>query len=121
MTIHDVLRERLLSAAGVDVPDTGSVVSIESIRASNWCPEFEELRRNRMIMGYFRYGPLRDQPRGKYNNVASIRKRLDNYEIDGNLEHLVDAANICMVEFVTSGHPERHFRSVDDGDHTEEA
>lgn len=41
------------------------------------CPIFEEYRKNRMIIGYFRYGSLQS-PIGcaKYDNVGSIEKRL---------------------------------------------
>ena len=41
------------------------------------CPIFEEYRKNRMIIGYFRYGSLQSQIGGaKYDNVGSIEKRL---------------------------------------------
>lgn len=34
-----------------------------------------------------------------------------------NREHLVDAANLCLVEFAV--HPEKPFSPVDDGEHTQ--
>ena len=113
--IHALLRRRLLERAGVDRP---APVRLADIIAAQSCPEFEQLRQNRMVMGYFRYGDLHRQRPGQYDNVASIRRRLERYEADGNLEHLVDIANIAMVEFVTSDHPKRHFHAVDDGEHT---
>lgn len=93
--------------------------SLEEIYATQWCNEFEQLMRNRLAMGYFRYGPLNKQPKGKYDNIASIRRRLDKYEQTGNLEFLVDSANICLVEFLNGNHPNKHFSAIDDGEHTQ--
>ena len=72
------------------------------------CPIFEEYRKNRMIMGYFRYGSLQSQiGRSKYDNVGSIEKRLSIYKNDHNREHLVDIANLAMIEFELSIPPIR--------------
>ena len=68
-------------------------------------------------MGAFRYGLLKDQV-GGYDNVGSAIRRLEHYRRTGNCEHLVDAANLMMIEFVSSVHPLKHFTSVDDGEHT---
>ena len=47
------------------------------------CPRFEEYRKNRMVMGYFRYGSLRSQiGQAKYDYVGSIEKRLSIYKSD---------------------------------------
>lgn len=90
--------------------------SLQEIRESETCPEFEKLRSNRMVMGAFRYGLLQNQKKGQYKNVESIQKRLNAYKKDKNKEHLLDIANICMVEWVT-GHG--HFTATDDGCHIE--
>lgn len=114
-TIHDILRERLLAKAGIIkssilTPDLDTIDKIQS------CPKFEEYRRNRMLMGYFRYGPLIYQiGKAKYDNIGSIEKRIAQYKKDNNREHLVDIANLAMIEFAT--HPDYPFNSVDDGDH----
>jgi hypothetical protein len=43
---------------------------------------------------------------------------LRKYKADGNQEHLVDAANLCMVEFIQPAcHPSPHFTPSDDGEH----
>lgn len=71
-TVHDYLRARLLNQAGVfepaePAPSLGEIARVQS------CPSFEEYRRNRLIMGYFRYGSLQSQiGRAKYDNVSSI-------------------------------------------------
>jgi hypothetical protein len=83
---------------------------------------FEVLRRNRLAIGYFRYcHNFHSGERGKYNSVDSTIERLRRYKRDGNQEHLVDAANLCMVEFVQpSCHPKPHFTASDDADHATE-
>ena len=80
------------------------------------CPIFEEYRKNRMIIDSFRYGSLQS-PIGcaKYDNVGSIESASLLYKSDRNREHLVDIANLAMIEFAT--HPNYPFRPPDDGIH----
>ena len=114
-TVHDYLRARLLQQAGVFEPVKPAPSLDEIVRVQS-CPRFEQYRKNRMIMGYFRYGSLQSQiGRAKYDNVGSIEKRLSIYKSDHNREHLVDIANLAMIEFAT--HPEYPFRPSDDGLH----
>lgn len=114
-TVHDYLRARLLQQAGIFEP-TEPAPSLDVIARMQSCPIFEEYRKNRMIMGYFRYGSLQSQIGcAKYDNVGSIEKRLSIYKSDHNREHLVDIANLAMVEFAT--HPNYPFRPSDDGVH----
>jgi hypothetical protein len=76
--------------------------------------------RNRMVQGFFRYGSLHSpELREKaYDNVSGAIRRLERYRADGNIEHLVDAANLCLMEFmVPNCHESPSFRSIDDGEH----
>lgn len=84
----------------------------EAYKASQWSPQFETYMRNRLLLGGMRYGKNFTNEPGKpqYDRVKSIRKRLDDYEVTGNLEKLVDVANLCMLEFEEGRHPLRHFR-----------
>lgn len=93
-------------------------VSLSDLYRSEWSEEFEQLMRNRMVMGYFRYGPMKGGV-GKlhYDRVSSALRRLMNYQESGNQELLVDAANLLLLEFVEKNHPNAHFSSVDDGEH----
>lgn len=92
---------------------------LDSLRESEWCKEFEYLMRNRLIQGVPRYGKLRDKNKPSYNRINSIVSRLKKYEDTGNLEYLVDIANLCLLEFVEGEHPKRHFKSIDDGEHVQ--
>lgn len=86
---------------------------------SEWSYEFEELMRNRLIMGAYRYGKLKAPGKPQFDRMAYAIRCLENFRQTGNLEHLVDAANLCLVEFVEGKHPNRHFAAVDGGDHAE--
>lgn len=70
-------------------------------------------------MGRFRYGRMDDSAKGDYDCVKSAIRRLKLYRLTGNIEHLVDVANLCLVEFVHGRHPNKHFEAVDDGEHVE--
>lgn len=116
MSVHDLLRKRLLERAGIfDTPQRPKL-SLDEIYRKQWNPKFERLMRNRMAMGYFRYGLLQDQiGRHEYDNVKSIKMRLDMYEATGNLEHMVDIANLCQIEFTVN--PDKPFKAADDATH----
>ena len=116
-TIHDMLRKRLLAQAGVLEP-ADPAPSLDEIYAMQWSAEFEQLMRNRLAMGFFRYGPLPKQVGcHKYDNLGSIIERASIYKETKNRELLVDIANLALVEFVV--HPEYPFKAVDDGVHAE--
>jgi hypothetical protein len=84
---------------------------------AQWCPEFEDLMRARLLIGAYRYGPMKAPAKARYDRLTAIRKRLDAYACTGNAENLVDSANLLMLEFVEPDHPSFHFESSDDGEH----
>lgn len=73
--------------------------------------------RNRLAVGALRYGRIHAPGKPVYDRVSSILKRVQAYADTGNLELLVDAANLCLLEFEEGRHPKRHFEAADDGDH----
>jgi hypothetical protein len=46
--------------------------------------------------------------------IDNARARLDLYEKDGNIEHLIDAANFAAIEHIYPSHPKAHFESGDE-------
>lgn len=94
-------------------------VDLDDLGRTEWSDEFEIRMRRRLIMGALRYGRLRAPGKPRYDRLKSIRSRLAAYELDGNLEWLVDVANLCLLEWVEGDHPKRHFKSIDDGEHVE--
>jgi hypothetical protein len=75
--------------------------------------------RNRLVMGAFRYGLLKEGSGGNYDSISSAIQRLKLYQQTGNQEYLVDAANLCLVEFKCGSHENAHFKAIDDGVHVE--
>lgn len=117
-TAHDLIRARLLARAGlVDRP--APKYTLAELEASEWSPEFERLMRNRLIMGALRYGKLGAPNKTKYDRTKSMARRLSLYQQTGNMELLVDIANLCLCEFVECHHPLRHWHVVDGGEHVE--
>ena len=73
--------------------------------------------RTRLLMGRYRYGRMDRTTDTNYDRIGSALKRLKRYRETGNQEFLVDAANLCLMEFVHGYHPDKHFASIDDGEH----
>lgn len=116
--LFESMRARLHARAGLTpAPYAGTPAeqkaTLKELERTEWCPEFERLMRNRLLMGALRYGRLRAPGKPNYNRMPSIMRRLEKYEATGNLEHLVDIANLCLVEYVEGRHPKRHFHAVD--------
>jgi hypothetical protein len=96
----------------------GKAPDIEEIAKHKFSDEFVKLMRNRMIMGFFRYGYNNPNEMKKLDFITSAKRRIELYELSGNTECLVDAANILRMEFEMPNHPNAHFQSVDDGEHS---
>ena len=79
--------------------------------------EFSDLvvkgMRDRMAVGYFRYGKVADAYPHKVSALESLQKRLEKYAETGNTEFLIDAANFCLIEFMSPSHPGAHFKATD--------
>jgi hypothetical protein len=114
---HQLLRERLLFARGLGPNPMLRWFSFNILVKSEWSTKFEQLMRNRLIMGALRYGRLGMACKPTYDHISSINKRLAAYNLTGNKELLVDCANLCLCEFVECHHLLAHFNSIDDGEH----
>lgn len=90
---------------------------LDELKETEWSIRFENLMRNRLIMGAFRYGKIHEEGKPKYDRIESIFKRLIKYSNTGNMEFLVDIANLCLLEFEEGYHINKHFSSIDDGEH----
>jgi len=111
---RDLMRRRLLPPAPRRLPP------VRDLRITERCEEFEDLRLNRKLFGAYRYGLLGDTHRPRHRNIESAIRRLQRYLTDGNMEHLLDAANLCEVEWVRPGsHPNPSLRPLDDGEHVQ--
>jgi len=116
-TVLSLLRQSLESKIR---PDPRPRPSLEELRSTQWSPQFEQFMRNRLIMGGCRYETFDEKRNGHtYKLLKSVRKRLTLYEETGNQEHLVDCANLLMIEFECPTHPNPHFTPSDDSEHVE--
>ena len=111
---HDILRDRLLSRCGLqELPQPKH--SFEELQRTEWSPTFEQLMRNRLIMGALRYGTLEEKRHRPvpYDLIGAIKSKIELYDRTGNLEYMVDIANYCLLEFELGDHPTRHFEALD--------
>lgn len=93
-----------------------SPLSREAILATEYSAEFDELRKNRMAVSFFKYGPLQTNYSEKLiDSIKSLERYLHLYRQTGNTEYLADVANFAMIEFMCPQHPDAHFEAVDDG------
>ena len=92
------------------------IASLEHLRIHQWNDQFITLMRNRLLFGAYRYGEFAKQDIYATDVVNSAIERLKAYQKPegGNAEHLVDAANCCLVEFNHQRHPKFHFEATDD-------
>jgi hypothetical protein len=125
-TLHDIIRDRLLvnvvateqwpKADGSENIDKDTMTDLQW--GEDWL-KILDLMKNRMEMGGYRYDPHRNQRPGQFDNVADAKRRLDLHDKDGNMEHLLDAANITILACLKKAHKKFHFTSIDDGVHAE--
>lgn len=59
--------------------------------------DFNAARKSRLEMGHLRYGM---RGRNFHDAIGSSIARLGDYLAHGNLEHLVDVANLCEIEWI---------------------
>jgi nitrate reductase assembly molybdenum cofactor insertion protein NarJ len=86
---------------------------MSSILSSEYSGKFDELRKNRMIVSYHKYGPVKENYGQKLvNAIDNLKKRLALYEETGNTEYLCDVANFAMIEFMYPQHEKAHFNNL---------
>jgi len=126
-TLHDILRDRLQANVTAteywQKPDAVKT-DRQAMSDAQWGdPMWQhvlDLMHNRMEMGGYRYGPHRNQRKNQFDNVADSIRRLKLHQEDGNMEHLLDAANITILACLKKAHKNFHFESIDDGVHAVE-
>ena len=84
---------------------------------NEYSDKFDELRRNRVEVSFYKHGPAKDNfSTGNVNAIATMEKCIEKYNATGNTEYLCDAANYAMFEFMYPQHPKAHFRATDSGE-----
>lgn len=87
--------------------------------SKEYSDRFDELRKNRIEIGFYKYGPAHNNyTSGNIQAIPSMERCVQRYKDTGNTEFLVDAANFLMLEFMFPQHEKAHFRSTDSGEST---
>lgn len=80
---------------------------------SEYSIEFDKLRKNRVELSYFKYGPARKNfGEGRVDALATAELCIEAFKKDHNSEHLVDAANYLMFRYMYPM-PEEYFKGTD--------
>lgn len=67
---------------------------------TDYSDEFDRLRRNRVAVSYYKYGPAsKNFGEGRVDALATAERCLEAFKRDHNTEHLVDAANVGPKNF----------------------
>lgn len=94
------------------------MMSIEDILKTEWSPKFESIRKNMMVVSYYKYGSIKEN-HSKENNhmdaVQNIKIRLEKYLATGNTEFLCDVANFAMIEFMNPQVAGAYYKGTDSG------
>ena len=91
--------------------------SIESILKTEYSEKFDEIRKNMMVVSYYKYGSLQENYE-KFkcmDAIGNIEKRLQKYRETGNTEFLADVANFAMIEFMYPSIPGAKYTPTDSG------
>ena len=115
ISTHKAIRKHLLS--GISFQETNE---LPSLRRTEWSQRFERFMRNRLLLGAYRYGLINDKDKSGHDFCGDIIRRIAEYVNTGNMECLVDVANMAMLEFEEGNVQGRHFSSSDDGEHIKE-
>lgn len=118
MTDHDFIRKHILDWAGIPDKPARSV-DLDGTRRNvvSAMVGFWELMFHRILMGRFRYGEFGT---GYRDMAEDLERCLRNYKKSRNTEFLVDLANYAWIEFRHGTHPDKHFRTIDDGEHSKQ-
>lgn len=82
--------------------------------SQEYSERFDALRRNRMEVSFYKYGPARKNfSTGNVQAIPTMERCIKKYQETGNTEYLVDAANYLMLEFMFPQHQKAHFRATD--------
>lgn len=90
---------------------------ISQILKTEYSSRFDDIRKNMMVMSYYKYGPMHDNYK-KFkcmDALGNIEKRIVKYKETGNTEFLADVANFAMIEFMYPSIPNAKYVPTDSG------
>ena len=85
-----------------------------SILDTEYSNKFDELRKNRVELSYYKYGPVKENySKHRIDALKSLDLCIKKYNETGNTEYLCDAANYLMFEFMYPQKEGAHFKATD--------
>lgn len=80
---------------------------------TDYSEEFDRLRKNRIVVSFYKYGSARDNfGGGRVDAIATAELCIEAFKKDHNTEHLVDAANYMMFRYMYPM-PNEFFKATD--------
>lgn len=92
-------------------------MSSEEILKTEYSQRFDDIRKNMMVLSYYKYGPMQENYKTEktIDAIGSLEKRLQKYKDTGNTEFLADIANFAMIEFMHPQHERAFYKPTDSG------
>lgn len=86
----------------------------DPILQTEYSETFDRLRKNRVQVSYYKYGPVRkNYGEGRVDAIGTAEACIEAFKKDHNTEHLVDAANYLMFRYMYPL-PGEEFKATDD-------
>lgn len=86
---------------------------MSDILKSEYSEEFDKIRKNRVEVSYFKYGPARkNYNEGRVDAIGSLELCLEKFKKTGNTEYLCDVANYAMFRYMYPM-PDESFKPTD--------
>lgn len=88
-------------------------MGVIKLSESEYSSVFDELRRNRVAVSFYKYGPAKKNfGEGRVDALKTAELCIEAFKKDHNTEHLVDAANYLMFRYM---YPlgDEHFEATD--------
>ena len=71
------------------------------ILKSEYSEKFDELRKNRVEVSFFKYGPAKKNfGEGRVDAIETLELCLEKFKKTGNTEYLLDVANYAMFRYM---------------------
>lgn len=103
-----------------DVGFVPKITYTEIVERNRIPKDWLEALQARLNMGALRYGVHMDERRAAdFDHLKSIEKHLAEYRTTKNIEHLMDIANLALVERQRPSFEGTCFDPIDDGTHSD--
>lgn len=87
---------------------------MNDVLKTEYSEHFDELRKNRVEVSFYKYGPAkRNFGEHLTNAIEDLKLCLEKYLETHNTEYLCDVANYAMFEFMFPQFSDGHFRATD--------